>query len=162
MDSVSLAPVLTPHGHLSLIEEKGSQVLDFDLSRRLHEAFTRGAGHGLLQLGAGEAGTALPPAFAYWREFSARYVTALCTQPDTETLREKLHVPPPPEAELQELVLSAPVMTGAEYLTPEILHALWQELDVAFRLELAESKCGVQDFLKRRNPAWNLVGQIGR
>ncbi len=27
-------------------------------------------------------------------------------------------------------------------------------------IELAESKCGVQDFLKRRNPAWNLVGRV--
>jgi non-specific serine/threonine protein kinase len=51
-------------------------------------------------------------------------------------------------------------MTGAEYLTPEVLGALWQELDAAFGIELAESKCGIQDFLKRRNPAWNLVGRV--
>ncbi|MGA9449573.1 MAG: DEAD/DEAH box helicase, partial [Candidatus Sulfotelmatobacter sp.] len=37
---------------------------------------------------------------------------------------------------------------------------LWQELDSAFGLELSESKCGVQDFLKRRNAAWNLVGRV--
>ncbi len=160
MDALSLVPILTPHGRLSLIEEKGAPPVDFDLAGRLQEAFTRGVGHGLLQLGAGEAGMGLPPAFSYWREFSARYVTALCTQPDTETLSETLHVPAPPEAELQELVLSAPVMTGAEYLTPEVLHALWQELDSAFRLELAESKSGVQEFLKQRNPAWNLVGRV--
>ena len=41
-----------------------------------------------------------------------------------------------------------------------MLHALWQELDSAFWRELSESKCGVQDFLKRRNPAWNLVGRV--
>ncbi|MDP3001019.1 MAG: DEAD/DEAH box helicase [Bryobacterales bacterium] len=51
-------------------------------------------------------------------------------------------------------------MTGAEYLTAEVLDALWQELDAAFGIELAESKCGIQDFLKRRNPAWNLVGRV--
>src|SRR2546427_1110227 len=51
-------------------------------------------------------------------------------------------------------------MTGAEYLTAEVLGALWQELDTAFGIELAESKCAVQDFLKRRNPAWNLVGRV--
>ncbi len=51
-------------------------------------------------------------------------------------------------------------MTGAEYLTAEILGALWLELDAAFAIELAESKCGIQDFLKRRNPAWNLVGRV--
>ena len=51
-------------------------------------------------------------------------------------------------------------MTGAEYLSVEVLVALWQELDAAFAIELAESKCGIQEFLKRRNPAWNLVGRV--
>jgi non-specific serine/threonine protein kinase len=51
-------------------------------------------------------------------------------------------------------------MTGAEYLTAAVLQSLWQELDTAFGLELSESKCGVQDFLKRRNAAWNLVGRV--
>jgi non-specific serine/threonine protein kinase len=51
-------------------------------------------------------------------------------------------------------------MTGAEYLTAEVLQAFWQELDAAFGIELAESKRGVQDFLKQRNPAWNLVGRV--
>ena len=51
-------------------------------------------------------------------------------------------------------------MTGAEYLTASVLEALWDELDAAFRPELAESKASVQDFLKRRNPAWNLVGRV--
>ena len=27
-------------------------------------------------------------------------------------------------------------------------------------MELSESKCGIQEFLKRRNPAWNLVGRV--
>jgi non-specific serine/threonine protein kinase len=56
--------------------------------------------------------------------------------------------------------LAAPPITGAEYLTAAVLHALWQELDAAFGIELSESKCGVQEFLKRRNPAWNLVGRV--
>jgi non-specific serine/threonine protein kinase len=51
-------------------------------------------------------------------------------------------------------------MTGSEYLTTEVLQALWEGVDAAFRLELAESKCGVQEFLKRQNPAWNLVGRV--
>src|SRR5256884_9368061 len=51
-------------------------------------------------------------------------------------------------------------MTGAEYLTAAVLHALWQETDAAFRLELSWSSCGVQEFLKSRNPAWNLVGRV--
>ena len=153
MGLVSLAATLTPHGRLTLVEATDEPHLDFELVQRLREAFERGSGHGLLQLGAGEVGTALPPVFSYWREFGAWYVTALCTQAETE-------VPTPPEAELERLVLAAPPMTGAEYLTAEVLQAFWRELDAAFRVELAESKGGMQDFLKRRNPAWNLVGRV--
>ena len=160
MDSVSLAPILTPHGRLLLAEENGAPLLDPDLARRLRDAFLRGPGHGLLQLGAGEVGTALPSAFSYWREFGARYVTALCTQPEAEAPPQDAHVSPPPDQELEWLALGAPVMTGAEYLTAAVLHALWQETDAAFRLELSWSSCGVQEFLKSRNPAWNLVGRV--
>src|ERR1039458_1613982 len=81
MHPVLLAPVLTPHGHLSLAQEDDALALDAEVAQRLEAKFARGAGHGLLQLGAGEVGTALPPVFSYWREFSARYVTALCTHP---------------------------------------------------------------------------------
>ena len=160
MGSVFLVPVLTPHGHLTLIEDRDALALEPELAQRLQDAFVRGSGHGLLQLGASEVGVALPPVFSYWREFAARYVTALCTLPDDGARSIKRHIPSPPDAELAWLALAAPPMTGAEYLTTTVLQCLWQELDSAFGLELSESKCGVQDFLKRRNAAWNLVGRV--
>ena len=161
MSPLSLAPILTPHGRL-VLSERGDDLPDWDaaLAQRLQDAFARGSGHGLLQLGAGEVGTALPPVFSYWREFAARYVTALCTLPDAEASPQNVHVPAPPGGELEPLALAAPPMTGAEYLTAEILRALWKELDAAFGVELSESKNSIQDFLKHRNPAWNLVGRV--
>lgn len=112
-----MVPVLTPHGHLILSEDRDASALEPDLARRLQNAFARGSGHGLLQLGASEVGVALPPVFSYWREFGARYVTALCTRPDGETRSTTTHDPSPPDAELAWLALAAPPMTGAEYLT---------------------------------------------
>ena len=160
MASAFLSLTLTPHGHLALGEDPDAPILDPKVADRLANAFASGAGHGLLQLGAAEAGAPLPPVFSYWREFGARYVTAVCMQPDTEAVPRKVHVPVPPSAELDRLAEAVPPMTGAEYLTAEVLGALWQELDTAFGVELAEAKCGIQDFLKRRNPAWNLVGRV--
>lgn len=160
MGSVFMVPVLTPHGHLTLIEDRDAPALEPELAQRLQDAFVRGSGHGLLQLGASEVGVALPPVFSYWREFAARYVTALCTLPDDGARSTKTHAPSPPDAELAWLALAAPPMTGAEYLTATVLQSLWQALDSAFGLELSESKRGVQDFLKRRNAAWNLVGRV--
>jgi non-specific serine/threonine protein kinase len=118
MDPAPLALALTPLGHLVLAPEAGAPPLEAAAAGRLGPAFQRGAGHGLLQLGAAEAGIALPPVFAYWREFGARYVTALCTQPEGDRQRKKVHVPPPSDEELEWIVLGAPPMAGAEYLEP--------------------------------------------
>jgi non-specific serine/threonine protein kinase len=160
MASSSLALNLTPRGRLTLAPDQDAPSLDAMVAARLQRAFDRGSGHGLLWLGAAEAGTALAPVFSYWREFGARFVTALCTQPDDGQPAPHIRVPSPPPEDLDWIALGAPPMLGGEYLTAAVLEAFWDELNTALAIEIAESKCGVQEFLKRRNPAWNLVGRV--
>ncbi len=160
MTGTALAPLLTPHGRLILGPVEDGPTLAPDLSHRLAEAFGRGHGHGLLQLGAAEVGTALPPVFGYWREFAARYVTALCALPDGGAARETGSVPSPATEVLELFALAAPVMTGAEYVTAALLESLWRALDTAFQSERGASKLSVQDFLSRKSPAWHLVGRV--
>src|ERR1035438_2861753 len=105
MGAIFLVPALTPHGHLTLSEDRDAPALDPELAQRLRDAFARGSGHGLFQLGAGEVGTALPPVFSYWREFGARYVTLLCTRQDGDSYSSKVHIPAPPDEELEPLAL---------------------------------------------------------
>ncbi len=69
---------LTPHGHLVLKPAEDAPRMDETAAARLVEAFARGSGPGLVQLGAGEVGQILPPDFAWWRGFAARYVASLC------------------------------------------------------------------------------------
>ncbi len=161
MTASALVPILTPHGRLLLAPDEDAPALAKPLQQRLSESFARGAGHGLLQLGASEVGTALPAAFGYWRDFGARYITAMCAAPAESG--ETTHEAPPPAPlpqDLAALAADAPLMMGAEYLTPAVLRALWAELDTAFRSELKQSKQPLQDFLKRLHPAWNLVGRV--
>jgi len=155
-----LAPFLTPHGRLRLTPAEGEPALPPELGHRLREAFERGAGHGLLQLGAGEVGTALPVVLGYWRELGTLFVTALCTTPDASEGRGRASLPAPPGEELAALAAAAPPMTGAEYLTAAVLEALWDEMGAAFRAERSRSGAPVQDLLKRFSPAWNLVGRV--
>ena len=155
----ALAPVLTPHGVLSL-KPSGEAVSDPAHIARIEKSFVRGAGHGLLSLGADEVGTALPPVLSYWRELGSRYVTALCTLPGVGEGRAKSAVPVPAEDELNRMAAAVPPMMGAEYLTASVLANLWGEIDSAFDSELAEAKLPVQEFLKTRHPAWNLVGRV--
>jgi superfamily II DNA or RNA helicase len=151
--SAPLSLVLTPHGHLVATAEAEAPPLDDGLAGRLARAFARGSGHGLLRLGAAEVGQALPPAWAWWRALGARYVAAVCTRPDGA-------VPAPAAADLDALAANAPLMTGAEYLTGEVLAALWREVDGAFAAEREASGLVLADFVRRLDPAWNLVGRV--
>jgi hypothetical protein len=158
--AMMLAPVLTPHGVLTVRPSRDVARLEPDLGARLEKAFAKGPGHGLLCLGADEVATVLPPVLSYWREFAVRYVTALCALPEIAEGRDKLPISPPVVGELEQMVLAVPPMAGAEYLTTTLLADLWHRIDAAFDAELAAAKLTVQEFLKGRHPAWNLVGRV--
>jgi superfamily II DNA or RNA helicase len=149
---------LTPRGHVLFTVADGTFQPPEALLGRLESAFGRGSGHGLLDLGATEVGTALPADFGYWRDFGARLVTAICTHPDLTI--HHTSIPAPALSELEVLAAAAPPMTGAEYLTGAVLDALWTETATAFRAELAESNASVQAFLQRKSPEWHLVGRV--
>ncbi|MEA2991051.1 MAG: hypothetical protein QOG83_3762 [Alphaproteobacteria bacterium] len=155
-----LAPVLTPHGLLVLRQTAEAAGLDCEPDPRLVQAFERGTGHGLLCLGADDVGKTLPAVLSYWRELGTRYVTALCALPGIGEGGAKPAVPLPAAGDLDKMAAAVPPMTGAEYLTAGVLADLWRAMDAAFDAELADVKLSVQEFLKRRHPAWNLVGRV--
>ncbi|WP_457093548.1 SNF2-related protein [Microvirga sp. P5_D2] len=135
------------------------------MAARLTEAFGRGTGYGLLQLGAGEVGQSLPPALTWWRDFAVRYVEAICLHGsggagETPSAAVLSAIAPPAEAELATLVLTAPMMPGAEYLTVNILRGLWVELGTVFTASFTAAGTDLQIFLKTLNPAWNLIGRV--
>ena len=91
MALVSLTPHLTPHGRLLLLREDDASLVEAELADRIQNAFGRGAGHGLLHLGANELGVALPPALSFWREFATRYVSGVCARPGGAAEAESVH-----------------------------------------------------------------------
>lgn len=153
---MSFAVQLTPKGHLQFGAEADAPLLSDALADRLAAAFVQGAGHGLLHLGAAEVTTALPPLWAFWRDFAAHFVTALTAIPEDG----EVAVAAPDALTLETLCLDAPPMTGAEYLTPEILRALWSDIESVVKEALVTCGQSLQDFLKSKNPAWNLVGRV--
>jgi hypothetical protein len=152
---------LTPRGRLILEKAEEGPILDERVAVRLAKAFAESTGRGLLQLGAGEVGQALPPAFMWWRGFSNQYVVALCLlSPERGDSASVPGVPPASEADLASLVLTAPMMPGAEYITADLLRELWHQIGQAFSQSLVAAKTDLQKFLKSMNPAWNLVGRV--
>jgi non-specific serine/threonine protein kinase len=158
MTHAGLTLALTPHGRVVLAASDEAPELDQALAQRLLDAFQRGSGPGLLQLGGAEVGQPLPPVFSYWRELGVRYVTALCTRPGTDT--QHTPIPPPGTVDLQTLALGAPSMPGAEYVNARVLEALWHEIDAAFAARRAQTGSTTDELLKQLNPAWNVVGRV--
>jgi superfamily II DNA or RNA helicase len=149
---------LTPHGRLTIEESSDAVELAPELGKRLQDAFSRSSGFGLMHLGAREIGQAVPAVFSYWREFAVRFIALLCAR--TAADDAPFAAPDPPAADLAELSLSPPEMTGAEYITPDLLRGLWVELGIAFSKELSAARLPLQQFLNSLNPAWNLVGRV--
>ena len=155
-----LAIALTPVGHVVLRPaEAHESTPDPSATRRIQDAFERGHGPGLLHLGAAEARTELPPAFSFWRDLGRAFVAALCALPDLEERRERAE-PVPRDGELERLASAAPPMAGAEYLSPDVLGALWTDMLAAWRSEMAGHHGAVQAWLAARDPAWSVVGRV--
>ncbi|MCI0737064.1 MAG: hypothetical protein L0Y50_12475 [Beijerinckiaceae bacterium] len=156
----SLVPALTPRGVLRLDQADGDFPLDDALAGRLDKYFARGCGCGLLEFGLREAGSSLPPALAFWRDFAMRFVTALCSREEAAQAGEPPDVPAPPANELARLAGEAPPMQGGEYLCIGVFTGLWRDMERALHAELADAGCSIEEFLKGRDSRWRLVGRV--
>jgi superfamily II DNA or RNA helicase len=149
---------LTPRGHLLFTGDHAPRSAETRLWDELERAFARGSGHGLLELGAREVGTVLPADFDYWRNLAGRLITAVCTHLTVDFNQTTIETPEPDR--LEALAAAAPPMEGAEYVTASVLEALWTDTAEALRSDVTESKVSLQEFLRRRNSAWHLVGRV--
>ena len=153
----------TPLGRVSVVQEANAPsdapgLIPETQAKRMLKAFAAGQGEGLFLLATERWEGLLGASFRYWREFAARYLTALCHIP--ETTSELAEIPPPDPAELSALVANAPPMQGAEYLNEPALAGVWEDLDAWVRGEVAAGREGLAGFLKRRAPLWHQVGRV--
>jgi non-specific serine/threonine protein kinase len=132
---------LTPHGIVVCRDPKLA-------------AFAESEAAGLV----GIAGRKLPvepdPSIGFWKSFAGAFLRALCHIPEGEAVE----VPPPSTAELAELILNAPPMRGAEYLSPAVLSLLWKRLADWTQEHLTDS--GLAGFLETHAPLWSRVGRV--
>lgn len=151
---------LSPRGHLVLEPPlDAAEAVSGALAARVRAAHARGQGHLVLHLATTELDARLPPAFAYVRDLGALLLAKLCQHPDLADAPDSLDAPPPREL-LAERVEAAPPMPGGEYWSEGVLEGLWTDALAAFGSELAETGGSPQEFLRARNPAWNLVGRV--
>ena len=146
---------LTPSGHLRA--SPLSAIHPSETLRKALDDFAENEAAGLFELVAHPSTGGLPRHLTYWRDFAGRSLTARCHSPVEAGFGEPLS--PLSEQELAQLLLEAPPMPGAEYLSAEVLHRLWAELDAWVRGE-ALAAGGLEAFLKARAPLWQHVGRV--
>ena len=151
---------LTPAGHLHLREgEDDSGATPDAWMKRVAAALSSSQASGIFSLAATRPDAPLSPSFSFWRDFACRYLTQLCRTP--EFVGKQLHpVEPPFEYEMATMLLSAPPMQGGEYLSTEVLHRLWVDLDTWVRKEVATSENGLNVWLKKHAAIWHQVGRV--
>jgi non-specific serine/threonine protein kinase len=152
---------LTPSGRIdlrpgSLDEGPG---LAAAVQRRIIDAFQLGRGHGVLQLGAGELSTDLHATLSYWRDIGKALVSGVCGALDPTDPKSPV-VPEPDPDELAAFAQAAPPMRGAELITSSMLGELWHDVGEALAAEAARFEDGVQGYLKKQSPVWNVVGRV--
>jgi len=153
--------VVSPYGVL-LMENLGcdGSWLDAAVARRVRDSLQVAPAAGLLHLATRELDSLLPPAAAWWRNFSRLYVTRLCHTPNLDQTRELAAIPAPAEGELGSLLDGAPPMRGGEYLNQALLERLWLEIDALVRSQIAGHEGGVAEWIQEANPLWRLVGRV--
>jgi superfamily II DNA or RNA helicase len=148
---------VTPAGRILPAREASEDLgLGAPVSRVL-DAFREDTASGLFDLAARSFSGGLAPQLAYWRGFASRYLGEICHTPAGTGYLDP--VPAPPPAEIAQLILSAPPMPGAEYLTADVIAGLWTSLDGWVRGAAADAG-GLEAFLEARAPAWKQVGRV--
>ncbi|MCK4564830.1 MAG: ATP-dependent helicase, partial [Verrucomicrobia bacterium] len=128
---------LTPHGIVVCRDPKLKEFAESDAA-------------GLVALGGQKLQIETDLSVSYWKNFASGFLRELCHIPEGEAVE----VPPPSSAELAELVLNAPPMRGAEYLSPEMLTNLWKRLEEWTKAQLP-TLGSLATFLEKQAPLWS-------
>ncbi len=104
----------------------GGVVICPDPENALYKIFTTSEPAALITLGGHPADPAADASALFWKSIADHFIRALCQVPESSTT--PLDLPLPDYSQFATWALNAPPMPGAEYLSPHVLHALWQRL----------------------------------
>ena len=157
---VPIALAVSPHGffHLDATPPDHERLPPVTASR-VTAAFAASPAEGLILLGTALLSAELPPSLAFGREIGKAFFTHLCNIPEIEAERAHLAVPAP-VPELEALAAAAPPMTGAEYLSADVLAAAWASIEAEVQCQIAAFEGTVEAYLRARSPLWNAVGRV--
>ena len=175
--------VITPTGRLRcdpLIVSPGTLearvAVEPQLGTALCEAFSESTSRGLMALSGRGVNGVLPLDLQFWRRWVLRFFKSVgqLTAAEIATVHEAVEsrrgkpisaamvarLSPPNPLELAAFVAEAPLMWGLEYLTPDLLTGLWNELIPALGAEAGQNAGGFRGLLAEVIPNFHLLGRV--
>ncbi|MEA9445465.1 DEAD/DEAH box helicase [Candidatus Fukatsuia symbiotica] len=160
VEAVVLDLQISPTGHIHLGHIAGHSSLSPLEVTGITKAFERGSGDGLLHLlTVKRASELLPPSLVFGYQLAHLFMRGLCAVPNLASQWDHVEIALP-VVELQQRVVTAPPMVGAEYLDIPRLTMIWLDLQTAARTEIAATQGDVQAWLQCKHPSWNLIGRV--
>ena len=162
-NAVKIEPVITPHGRILFEPSESPDAWAVPKKPSgLTGGFEDNNGRGLFALLREELSEGMPPSWGYLRKFSREFMTRLChaAEPADKNLAKVFDGIRPDLPFFGFLVLEAPPMRGAEYLSTEMLLDWWRELEQTAQENLNAFRGGFSEWLREISPAWKQVGKV--
>ncbi|MCU7858840.1 MAG: DEAD/DEAH box helicase [Candidatus Thiodiazotropha sp. (ex Lucinoma kastoroae)] len=150
---------LLPSGHLHCFPSVADDSTDNTIHiASIGKAFARSVGEGLFTLATRKSDADLSPSLCYWRNFARKYLSERCLLAPSDP-----QLPDPIESfsatETMPLLMSAPPMRGAEYLSAPVLQDIRSLLD-NWVCEQIQASGGLDVLLNKWAPQWHQVGRV--
>ncbi len=129
------------------------------LQQEIYRRFASDPETAFLFLGFCDRTIPLSPSINYWREFTGLFTEKLRLTQDLEVIRHRVKIVIE-KHELDRMLENAPLMTGSEYLSSELLEDIWLRLNSGFQKEIKGYGGTVEDFIKTYSPDVHLVGRV--
>ncbi|NTU41873.1 MAG: DEAD/DEAH box helicase [Nitrospirales bacterium] len=160
--SLELHALLMPDGDIQLewatSEEripKSRQLLEKEIFRR----FSEEKASAFLFLGFSEKSVPLSDSLTFWRSFAGLFARKIGLTPDLEQIRQHVTVSLAPD-EAAAILDSAPLMTGGEYLSTELLENIWRGMNSSFAEGIKHYTGTVEEYIKSYSPNLHLLGRV--
>ncbi len=139
--------------------EKNRDPQLLQVQQEIYKDFVKNPDTWMFDLGFYNPPPDLSPSLDYFIRFSQWFVHKLSRVSELETLGPKAVVDIL-DPELEEFVQGLPLMTGGEYVTPDMLKRLWTGLGRTFSRQIQDHDGPVESFFKSKNPLVHLAGRV--
>ena len=113
----------------------------------------------MLFLGFCDKNNLFSPSLTFFYKFAQNFTEKIIRTPDLEKIRHKVKFEMT-DKDFDQIIETAPMMTGAEYINRKMLSDIWQNLHKAYSNKIKAHEGTVESFIRSYNPNAHIVGRV--